>query len=83
MNYRPGKYNTLSVKRSQCQVKYEKTLNGLGFMVFYAIFNNISAISWTSVLLVVETGVAGENHRSVARHCQILSYNVVSSTPGH
>jgi hypothetical protein len=29
-------------------------------MVFNAIFNNISVISWWSVLLVEETGVPGE-----------------------
>jgi hypothetical protein len=29
-------------------------------MVFNATFNNISAISWQSVLLVEETGVPGE-----------------------
>ena len=34
-------------------------------MVFSATFNNISAISWRSVLLVEETGV---NHRPVASH---------------
>ena len=28
-----------------------------------------------------ETGVSGENHRPVPSHCQILSHNVVSSTP--
>jgi hypothetical protein len=32
-------------------------------MVFNATFNNISVISWRSVLLVEETGVSGENHR--------------------
>ena len=31
-------------------------------MVFNATFNNISAISWQSVLLMEETGVPGENH---------------------
>jgi hypothetical protein len=31
-------------------------------MVFNATFNNISAISWQSVLLVEETGVHGETH---------------------
>jgi hypothetical protein len=31
-------------------------------MVFNAIFNNISVISWQTVLLVEETGVPGENH---------------------
>jgi len=34
-------------------------------MVLNATFNNISVISWWSVLLVEETG---ENYRSVARH---------------
>ena len=48
-------------------------------MVFNGIFNNISDISWRSVLLVKETGVPGENHRPVAS--QTLSHNVVSSTP--
>jgi hypothetical protein len=38
------------------------------FMVFNATFNNISVISWRSVLLVEETGVPGENHRPVASH---------------
>jgi len=32
------------------------------FLVFNASFNNISAISWWSVLLVEETGVPRENH---------------------
>ena len=36
-------------------------------MVFNATFNNISAISWRSVLLFEETGVPGENHRPVCR----------------
>jgi hypothetical protein len=31
-------------------------------MVFNATFNNISVISWQSVLLVEETGVPEENH---------------------
>jgi hypothetical protein len=43
-------------------------------------FNNISDISWLSVLLVEETGVPGENHRPVASHWQTLSHNVVSCT---
>jgi hypothetical protein len=50
-------------------------------MVFNTPINNISAISWRSVLLVEETGVPGENHRPVASHRQTLSHNVVSSTP--
>jgi hypothetical protein len=36
--------------------------------VFNAIFNNISAILWQSVLLVEQTGVPGENHQPVVSH---------------
>jgi len=35
---------------------------GMGVVVFNATFNNISVISWLSVLLVEETGVPEENH---------------------
>ena len=45
--------------------------------MFNATFNNISVISWTSVLLVEETRVPRENHWSVASHWQTLSHNVV------
>jgi hypothetical protein len=51
--------------------------------VFNATFNNISVVSWQSVLLVEETGVPRENHRPVASHRQIFSHNVVSNTPHH
>jgi hypothetical protein len=37
-------------------------------MVFNATLNNISVISWRSVLLVEETGGHRENHRPVASH---------------
>ena len=50
-------------------------------MVFNATFNNMTVISWLSILLVEETGVAGENHRPVASNWQTLLHNVVSSTP--
>jgi hypothetical protein len=46
-------------------------------IVFNATFNNISAISWWSILLVEETRGPGENHRLVASHWQTLSHNVV------
>ena len=52
-------------------------------MMSNATFNNISAISWRSVLLVEETEVSGENHRPVTSHWQTLSHNVVSSTSRH
>ena len=40
-------------------------------MVFNVTFNNVSVISWRSVLLVEETRVPGENHRLVTSHWQI------------
>ena len=40
-------------------------------MVFNATFNNISIISWQSVLMVEETGASGEN-----QHYHIMSYGV-------
>ena len=46
-------------------------------MVFNTTFNNLSVISWQSVLLVDETGGPGENHRPLASHWQALSHNVV------
>jgi hypothetical protein len=52
-------------------------------MMFNATFNNISVISWLSVLFVEETGERGESHWPVASHWQTLSHNVVSSTPRH
>ena len=49
-------------------------------MVFNASFNNISAISRRSVLLVEETRVPGENDQPAEIHLLTLSHNVVSST---
>ena len=50
-------------------------------MVFYATFNNISAIKWQSVLLVVET----REEPLTCRKCltNFFLHNVVSSTPSH
>jgi hypothetical protein len=63
----PGTQVTLGTQR----------LAWLSFMVLNSTFNNISAISWRSVLLVEETVGLGENHRPVAIHSQTLSLNVV------
>jgi hypothetical protein len=67
-------------------LKQYRTLQGkyrfwLRVMVFNATLNNISVISWWSVLLVEETRVHAENHRPAASYYQALSHNVVSSTP--
>ena len=43
--------------------KIYSTKLGVRVMVFNATFNNISVISWGSVLLVEENGVLGENHQ--------------------
>ena len=46
-------------------------------MVFNTTFNNISVISWQSVLLVEETGEPEENHGPVTSHWQAVSHNIV------
>jgi len=51
-------------KEAKCPRKFSVCLV-VWFMVFNATFNNISVISWRSVLLVEETG---ENHRPVISH---------------
>ena len=52
-------------------MKKEKYHNvGVWLLVLNATFNNISAISWRSVLLVEETGVPRENHS----HCPTVKY---------
>ena len=69
-------------KKSYTFLRYHGTLNvWVRVMVFNPTFNNISAISWRSVLLVEETRVPRENHRPAASHWQTLSHNVVLSTP--
>ena len=35
MEFRPEKYNTLSVKRSQCPVKYQKAMKGQSIQPTY------------------------------------------------
>jgi hypothetical protein len=49
--------------------------------VFNATFNNISVMSWQSVLLVKETGVAREKPTMCRKSLTNLSHNIVSSTP--
>ena len=63
-------------KQNRKNIKWRFGL-GLGFMVFNATFNNISVISWWSVLLAEETRIPGENHRPVESDWQALSHNAV------
>ena len=49
-------------------------------MVLNPTFNNISVISWQSVLLVEETGGPWENHLPVVSLRQTLSHDVVHLT---
>ena len=45
-----------------------------------ATFNNISAISWWSVLLVEETGLSWENHRPAAKLMNFIPYCCIEQT---
>ena len=46
--------------------------------MYNATFNNISVISWQSILLVKETEVSVENHQPVASHWQYIKQQVVN-----
>ena len=51
-------------------------------MVFNATLNNISVISWHSVLLMEKTGVPGKNHRPVADKLYHIMYRVYLAMNG-
>jgi len=44
-------------------------------MMFNATFNNISVMSWWSVVLMEETGIPRESHRPGASQWQTLSHS--------
>jgi hypothetical protein len=67
----------LIFKSPEAFVWFTTLLFRVRVMVLNATFNNISLISWLSVLLVEEIKVPGENHRPAASHWQTLSHNVV------
>ena len=69
-----------------CRPVFKQKLNDMimkvyGCMLFNATFNNISIISWRSVLLLNQSIL--ENHWLVVSHWQTLLHNIVSSTPCH
>jgi len=51
-----------------CYTAWTNLPLGVMVMVFNATFNNISVVSWRSVLFVEQTGVPRENHRPAASH---------------
>ena len=62
----PGKYTIISNFQFVICRLLLSCNNKVRFMVFNATFNNISVISWLSILLVEETGGPEENHRPAA-----------------
>jgi hypothetical protein len=62
------------ILKASCIWLYQSFTFRVRVMVFKATFNNNSVISWQSVVLDEETGVPGENHRTVASHWQTLSH---------
>jgi hypothetical protein len=55
-------YTAFAINLSFCFYYSNPRKNRVRVMVFNATFNNISVISWWSVLLVEEIRVPGENH---------------------
>ena len=70
-------YNNLNMS-PEAEEAYMKAMNlfppvkpgNYKVRVVNTIFNNISVISWQSVLLVEETGIPRENHQPAASHWQ-------------
>jgi hypothetical protein len=67
-----GKANNMSELPLLCGYRQSRVVQLLMIyfwvMVFNTTFNNISVISWRSVLLMEKTGVPRENLRSIASH---------------
>ena len=68
----------LSHERSSCVYLFLQVV-WFWFMVFKATFNNIQVILWRSVISMEETGVPGENQRSVASHLMLYRVHLVMS----
>jgi len=63
-----NKYSLISMLSSFVIYHFPVINNRVRVMMFNATFNNISVISWRSVLLMEENEVRGENHTPVASH---------------
>ena len=61
-------YNVYILLKVKINTKDVSLNSSVRHIVLNATFNNVSVISWRSVLLVEETGVPGENYRPVACH---------------
>ena len=75
-----GECHTLLALKTMLCISKEMRI-GLVYKVFNAIFNDISVISWWSVLLEGETGVPQDNHRPAIIHSKsvesLLSIQIV------
>ena len=75
------KTDTIKITLNEVKLCFKCYYYRVRVMMFNTTFNNITAISWRSVLLVEETGVTRKNYWPAASHWQTWSHNVVSSTP--
>jgi hypothetical protein len=67
-NFKPQSGQIKDYKAVWLGIKIICPSRGVSVMVINATFNNISVISWWSVLLREETGVTRENHRPATSH---------------
>jgi hypothetical protein len=62
-------YSYIHKNQALLDLRVNKSLYiGLGLWCFNATFNNISVISWQSVLLMEKSGVPGENKQPAGSH---------------
>jgi hypothetical protein len=71
-SYQSGKSNRKNIERGKIDTSYKQ--------IHDCSLNNISVISWQSVLLVEETGVPRENHRPVASQIYHILLNRIHLT---